>query len=263
MEKISFDDRDRFSRFLELLPEFYIRQLTEELSDSRIALTSLKRFDLYYEYQKDLATKFSSKVLQDFYLKFNKSSERFYLFLANNFSAEVPGIIELWPRHRHSKVKNLNRGTGDRNEKLKPKSWTDYQEELKALLLELNDAHTSLLQAGFSMFNPKEDTTPLISFNKNTGQGLVDGREFRLGVKTPEYRVFRKLFDVINESITRTDVLVIAGAYEEDEEISSGSRSVDTMTINEIAKNIRKRTGLDTKHLSQNQGTLTLSGRKT
>ena len=112
-----------------------------------------------------------------------------------------------------------------------------------------------------SSVNSKIKTNIEISYNEVTGRGHAV-KEFSFKDNTSEFRVFKLLYENINNKITRYDILVTAHFYEEGEDIDKERKSQETFKINEIVKNIRTKTGLDTKQLVNNNGNLTLLGRK-
>lgn len=103
---------------------------------------------------------------------------------------------------------------------------------------------------------------PRISYNSVTGIGSVDGKPFKFKDHQPEFRVFELLFNKINEKIIRYDVLVATHFYEDGEDINKNKKTLETANINNVAKRIRKITGLSTEQLILNNGNLTLLGKK-
>jgi len=99
-----------------------------------------------------------------------------------------------------------------------------------------------------------------ISYNPESGIGNVGKKEFRFKHDTREHRVFGELCKKIGQKMNRYDVLVAAHFYEDGEDEDAARRSQETEVINEIAKNIRGKTGLTIKQLVQNAGNLTLVG---
>lgn len=98
-----------------------------------------------------------------------------------------------------------------------------------------------------------------ISYNKESGIGYVDGKRFKFKDHKPEYKVFLELYENINKRVLRKKVLELIGVSKDDDNIS---RKLNTETINELTKEIRKRTSLDTNTLALNNGNLTLTGKK-
>lgn len=103
-------------------------------------------------------------------------------------------------------------------------------------------------------------TNNSISYNEKTGIGHVGSKKFKFKDHKPEYRIFAKLFENMNKKLNRYDVLELAHFYEEGEEPNPARKNAETETINAIAKEIRKRTGLNTEQLVMNNGNLTLVG---
>jgi hypothetical protein len=101
-----------------------------------------------------------------------------------------------------------------------------------------------------------------ISYNEKTGIGHVGNKKFKFKDHKPEYRIFAKLFENMNKKLNRYDVLELAHFYEEGEEPNPARKNAETETINAIAKEIRKRTGLNTEQLVMNNGNLTLVGKR-
>jgi hypothetical protein len=99
-----------------------------------------------------------------------------------------------------------------------------------------------------------------ISYNEKTGIGHVGNKKFKFKDHKPEYRIFAKLLENINKKLNRYDVLELAHFYEDGEEPNPARKNAETETINAVAKEIRKRTGLNTEQLVMNNGNLTLVG---
>ena len=114
----------------------------------------------------------------------------------------------------------------------------------------------------------KEKTTPtadiaaLIQYNPQSGAGFVNEKHFKFKDHQPEYRIFGMLWEKINKKIRRYDVLVAAHFYEDGEELDPDRRGAETLKINEIVTKMRKRTGLTTDQLANNNGNLTLIGKR-
>ncbi len=88
-----------------------------------------------------------------------------------------------------------------------------------------------------------------IHYNLNAGIGFVNDKSFRFKRKTDSFNIFALLYKKINKPILLQQLL----------------ESVQIKTkyhINNLAKQIRKNTGLDTTQLVQNSGSLTLVGAK-
>lgn len=101
-----------------------------------------------------------------------------------------------------------------------------------------------------------------ISYDSTAGDGAVNGVPFKLKDGSPEYVVFRQLYSRIGKKIERDEVLRLAGFYKDYQEPDPARRISEGETINEVAKNLRKKTGLNTKQLVLNNGNLTLKGRR-
>ena len=123
---------------------------------------------------------------------------------------------------------------------------------------------------GFDIWQLKKDRVPKkkvltnndISYNEKTGIGRVGEKKFKFKDHQPEYRIFAKLYENINKKLNRYDVLELAHFYEEGEDPDPARKNAETETINEIAKSLRKKTGLNTEQLVMNNGNLTLVGNK-
>lgn len=102
----------------------------------------------------------------------------------------------------------------------------------------------------------------LITYNKKTGIGSYKGHKFKFKKDTDQYYLFNELYEKMNKSISRYDVLVIIGFYEEGDTPDKSRKSLETNRINNITKNIRKKVGLNPETLVQNSGTLALIGEK-
>lgn len=114
-----------------------------------------------------------------------------------------------------------------------------------------------------------------ISYNENTGIGLVNGVRFKFKDDQAEFFVFPKLFERIGETLERETVLRLSHYQKEDgvdlksvlliknPKRKTSSYISETYFINELVKKIRKMTGLNTDQLVNNNGNLTLIGEKT
>jgi hypothetical protein len=113
-------------------------------------------------------------------------------------------------------------------------------------------------------------TQPVIEYNDVTGKGSVDSvrgqKEFTFKDGSPEYKVFKMLYAKLRKKsgkLERLDVLVAGGFYEDhQQELDPARKTAETALINDIAKNIREKTGLNTKELVMNNGNLTLLATK-
>lgn len=97
-----------------------------------------------------------------------------------------------------------------------------------------------------------------ISFNPETGAGEVNRIDFKFKDNTEEYRVFKLLFERMNTKVSRYEVLVAAHFYEDGEDSDPTRKNAETEKINDIAKEIRRKTGLNKKQVVVNNGNLTL-----
>jgi hypothetical protein len=98
---------------------------------------------------------------------------------------------------------------------------------------------------------------PEIFYDKETGLGYINSKKFKLKDNQPDYGVFAKLYHRIGKKLLRNEVLKIIGLEE-----SEAKRSTNTFAINDLAKKIRQRTGLNTEQLVNNNGNLTLRATK-
>ncbi len=104
---------------------------------------------------------------------------------------------------------------------------------------------------------------PLIDYNDATGKGEVVGKKkFKFKDGSPEFKVFTALYAKLGKKkgakLERQDVLIAGGFYEDHEAPEPARKTAETAFINDIAKGIREKTGLDTDHLVNNNGNLTL-----
>jgi len=103
---------------------------------------------------------------------------------------------------------------------------------------------------------------PLIDYNEATGKGEVVGKkEFKFKDGSPEYKVFNVLYSKLGKKVAkleRQDVLITGEFYKDYEQPDLAKKTLETNFINDIAKNIREKTGLNTKELVMNNGSLTL-----
>ncbi len=100
---------------------------------------------------------------------------------------------------------------------------------------------------------------PGIIYNDVTGVGKINGKKFKLKDGKPDYRVFKMLYGKIGKKLERQDVLIAGGFYEDHETADPARRGDETSFINEIAKSLREKTGLNTEQLVNNDGNLTLA----
>lgn len=99
--------------------------------------------------------------------------------------------------------------------------------------------------------DPTKEQSSLVNvhYNLNTGVGFVDGNTFRFQRSTDPFNIFSQLYKNINKPIVLHDLLSMV-------------QNKTKYHINNMAKQIRKNTGLDTTQLVQNRGSLTLVGTK-
>lgn len=116
---------------------------------------------------------------------------------------------------------------------------------------------------------------PEIYYNCQSGIGFVDGKRFKFKDDQPEFKVFSELYKNINKPLFREKVLRLSNFYKEDEgsDISNiiligkqkrkkSQYTSATYFINALAKKIRERTGLNINQLVNNNGNLTLVGKR-
>lgn len=111
-----------------------------------------------------------------------------------------------------------------------------------------------------------------ISYNTKTGVGYANKR-FKFKNDQKEFSVFAEMYNKVNEPISRQRILELSGYKEtgvEGLELLSNNpkrkpaiHTTATYLINELAKKMRKRTGLNKDQIVNNNGELTLVGTKT
>ncbi len=106
------------------------------------------------------------------------------------------------------------------------------------------------------------NTSNRIFFNSKTAVGNIDGKEFRFKPESPAAEVFSSVWGMINTPLKRQDILIISGFYQEGEKSDLTRRSDETYHINDIAKSIRRALKIGPKKLINNDGNLTLLGKK-
>lgn len=94
-----------------------------------------------------------------------------------------------------------------------------------------------------------------IYYHNETGVGYNNGKRFVFKNHQPEFRVFGEMYKHINHPISRQKVLEIGGCQET-------LKETETYFINDLAKKMRTRTGLDINQIVNNNGCLTLVGKK-
>lgn len=135
------------------------------------------------------------------------------------------------------------------------KQLTILQPEFEKVYKKYNDKFGNIIIAN--------NIQPIISYNTVTGIGYINNVIFKFRDNTSAFRVFKILFEKINKKINRYDILVAAHFYEDGEDVDKSRKTSETSKINDVAKKIRIRTGLNTKQLIMNDGNLTLVGKKT
>jgi len=116
----------------------------------------------------------------------------------------------------------------------------------------------------------QQEPIPEIHYNSKTGIGFIGLKRFKFKDNQTEYKVFPELYKNINRKVLRKKLLDLIG-FTESKELSNqydskgnkliGKQSA-TYKINELVKKIRKRTGLNTNQLVNNNGNLILVGKK-
>lgn len=109
-----------------------------------------------------------------------------------------------------------------------------------------------------------------IYYNCQSGIGFINGKRFKFKDDQLEYKVFPELYKNINLKVLRKKVIDLMGFTESKEFLNSDDNKGNkfivkqnaTYRINELAKKIRKRTELNTNQLVNNNGNLTLVGKK-
>lgn len=101
-----------------------------------------------------------------------------------------------------------------------------------------------------------------IYYNQKTAVGDIDGREFRFKPDSSFAKVFSSLWGMIGTPLKRQEVLILADFYEEGQEPDPARRSAETLLINNTAKSIRSALKIGPKVLINNDGNLTLLGKK-
>jgi len=108
---------------------------------------------------------------------------------------------------------------------------------------------------------PKSDLKE-VTYNSKTGVGEVDSRQFRIKPNDACFNVFASLYGMINNPLSREEVLIASNFYQEGEKPDPARSKSETLHINEIAKAIRRILNIDKNTLINNGGTLTLIGSK-
>ncbi len=103
---------------------------------------------------------------------------------------------------------------------------------------------------------------PTIAYDRKTGLGKIGVKRFKFKKGKALTHLFERLYDNIDDSVSRYDVLVTIGFYREDEAVDPVRRTSETEEINIYAKTLRAKLGLDVYQLVQNNGSLTLCAQK-
>lgn len=112
-----------------------------------------------------------------------------------------------------------------------------------------------------------------INYNQNTGIGYADNKRFKFKNHQPEFFVFAEMYQNINKPVLKNRVLELSGHKEDaneggfeklaDSPRRKSSISVSsTYLVNELAKKMRTRTGLNTDQIVNNNCDLTLVGER-
>ena len=186
-----------------------------------------------------------------------------------------------------SQFENIKKNTGKNSQEgaiiekaregLKEQLKLEIKKELKEeLRVELR---TELSQnfGGISNGGNLIDPIPNVFYTKSTGIGHANGKRFQFKNYQPEFFVFAELYENMGEPLKRASVLTLSkyksGDFEGNKieqdsmmgrktlEESAGHAS-ETLFINDLAKKIRKRTGLSKDFLVQSMGDLTLLCKK-
>lgn len=97
----------------------------------------------------------------------------------------------------------------------------------------------------------KADHLADIYYNPKTGIGYANKKHFHLKINQPEFKVFPEMYRNINDVVNTKTVARLLG-----DEVGLVSKA------NEIAKSLRRKTGLTKDEIVPNKGTLTLVGNK-
>lgn len=98
-------------------------------------------------------------------------------------------------------------------------------------------------------------------YYQKAGIGTVNGSDFKLHTKE-KCKIFEELYLRMGEPIPRQRVLKLIGFYDEDEMPNTAQKANETYGINKFVKELRDDTGLTTRQLVNNNGDLTLIGKK-
>lgn len=98
-------------------------------------------------------------------------------------------------------------------------------------------------------------------YYQKAGIGTINRSDFKLHTKEKR-RVFEELYLHMSEPIPRQRVLKLIGFYDEDEIPNTAYRANETYKINQLVKELRGDTGLNPRQLVNNNGDLTLIGKR-
>jgi len=111
-----------------------------------------------------------------------------------------------------------------------------------------------------------------IYYNTKTGLGYANGKRFRIKNNQPDFRVFNAMWRKIGTPIPRVEILKLAGQTDiispdlnsltQNTSRKSSEHNSATYFINNLAKKMRKITGLNIDNICLNNGSLTLVGKK-
>jgi len=104
------------------------------------------------------------------------------------------------------------------------------------------------------------NTTPKVIYNNKTGVGFIGKKQFKFKNHQPEFFVFGEMYEKIENPILRKEVLQISSKSKNYKE--STRHDTETYFINNLASKMRKRTGLNATQIVNNNGDLTLVGKK-
>lgn len=99
--------------------------------------------------------------------------------------------------------------------------------------------------------DPKINSIPEVYYNNKTGVGFAGNKRFKFKNHQPEFKIFAEMHKSINNPILKIKVLELGNQ-------DTVGEDVKTYFINELAKKMRKRTGLTKDNIVNNNGDLTL-----
>lgn len=121
-------------------------------------------------------------------------------------------------------------------------SWTDFRVNIDALHYLQNKLEPRSIKTVADIF-----------YYQKPGIGWVSGLQFKFKDHTEEYRIFEELYAHLNDRVERKRVLDLS-------DHKQGTNPSDY--VNDLVKEIRKKTKLTTTQLVNNNGNLTLVGNK-